>query len=61
MVWEQRGNWSKNTIGKICAELDIIHCVDPFVGDPVTPGFAYFRLHGLPAGEKNVSLYLHGG
>jgi uncharacterized protein YecE (DUF72 family) len=53
MVWEQRGNWSKNTIGKLCAELGIIHCVDPFAGDSVThASFAYFRLHGSPLGKR---------
>jgi uncharacterized protein YecE (DUF72 family) len=53
LVWEQRGDWSKNTIGKICVELDLIHCVDPFAGDPVTQtNFAYFRLHGSPPGKR---------
>ena len=53
MIWEQRGDWSKNIIGKLCAELDLIHCVDPFAGDPVTSaGFAYFRLHGSPPGKR---------
>ena len=52
-IWEQRGKWSKNTIRKLCAELDLIHCVDPFADDPLTPaGFAYFRLHGSPPGKR---------
>ena len=52
-IWEQRGGWSRNTIGKICAELGLIHCVDPFAAEPVTPaGLAYFRLHGSPPGKR---------
>ncbi len=53
MVWEQRGNWNKSTMEKLCEELDLIHGVDPFAEDPVTPaGFAYFRLHGSPPGKR---------
>jgi len=53
IIWEQRGGWNKNTIRKICEELDLIHCVDPFADEPVTPaGFAYFRLHGSPPGKR---------
>jgi uncharacterized protein YecE (DUF72 family) len=52
MVWEPRGKWNKNTIKKLCEELDLIHCVDPFADDSATPDFAYFRLHGSPPGKR---------
>ena len=52
MVWEQRGKWDRKTIEKLCEELELIHGVDPFAEDPVTAGFAYFRLHGSPPGKR---------
>ncbi len=53
MVWEQRGNWNKDTIGKLCAELGLVHCVDPFADDPVAQtDCTYFRLHGSPPGRR---------
>jgi uncharacterized protein YecE (DUF72 family) len=52
MVWEQRGKWDRKTIAKLCNELELIHGVDPFAEDPVTAGFAYFRLHGSPPGKR---------
>ena len=54
LVWEQRGKWSRRTIASVCAELGLIHGVDPFADDSVTAGsgFAYFRLHGAPPGKQ---------
>jgi uncharacterized protein YecE (DUF72 family) len=52
MVWEQRGKWDRKTIAKLCNALELIHSVDPFAEDPVTSGFAYFRLHGSPPGKR---------
>jgi uncharacterized protein YecE (DUF72 family) len=33
-------------VAELCADLNLIHCVDPFLQPPVTSGAAYFRLHG---------------
>jgi len=30
----------------LCKELGLVHAVDPFLSQTVTPGFIYFRLHG---------------
>ncbi len=54
VVWEQRGRWSRRTIARVCADLELVHGVDPFAEDSVTAssGFAYFRLHGTPPGKR---------
>ncbi len=53
MVWEPRGDWTRNTIMRICEELELIHCVDPFAAQPESgTGFGYFRLHGSPPGKR---------
>lgn len=46
LVWEPRGPWPDATVAELCAELDLVHGVDPFQRPPVTGGPAYFRLHG---------------
>lgn len=48
LAWEPRGGWGEEAIRRLCAELGLIHCVDPFLGPPLTPGVRYFRLHGGP-------------
>jgi uncharacterized protein YecE (DUF72 family) len=45
-IWEPRGLWPEDTIKKICEELKLIHCVDPFKNEPVSGVFTYLRLHG---------------
>jgi len=45
-VWEERGSWSKSTIKRLCKELNLIHCTDPFKKLPCWGDFYYFRLHG---------------
>ncbi len=55
-AWEPRGEWSEEAIKNLCADLNLVHCVDPYKCDPVhTPipsfkrgerGVFYFRLHG---------------
>lgn len=56
LVWETRGpDWFKpenfEALAKLLAKHDVVHCVDPFIGEPAyISDFAYFRLHGL--GEK---------
>jgi len=46
LAWEPRGDWPQDLVRDLCARLGLIHCVDPFAGDPVTGGVRYFRLHG---------------
>ncbi len=47
-AWEPRGEkWRDDQIRELCCELDLVHCVDPFVRPPVHGHPAYFRLHGL--------------
>lgn len=47
-VWEPRGKtWNDKTIEKICRDLDLWHCVDPFFKRTVTPERCYYRLHGI--------------
>jgi uncharacterized protein YecE (DUF72 family) len=46
MAWEPRGAWPPDLVRDLCARLSLIHCVDPFVADPVTTGVRYYRLHG---------------
>lgn len=45
-AWEPRGDWPANQIRSLCSELNLIHCVDPFLRLPVTGDPAYFRMHG---------------
>lgn len=54
-VWEPRGPWASHLIDKVCADLDLVHGVDPFAAEPVTAGLAYFRLHGSPPGPRAYS------
>ncbi|HEY8583471.1 MAG TPA: DUF72 domain-containing protein [Capillimicrobium sp.] len=53
LVWEPRGPWPAELVGDLCRELDLVHAVDPFVSETVTPGRAYFRLHGV-TGARHV-------
>ncbi len=46
-AWEPRGNWPAEVIVRLCEELDLIHCVDPFKNEPLFGDFQYFRLHGI--------------
>ncbi len=49
IAWEPRGNWINNpeSIKRVIEETNIIHCVDPFIMDPVTvERTIYLRLHG---------------
>ena len=52
-VWEPRGPWASHIVEKLCEDLGLVHCVDPFAGEPATSGLAYFRLHGSPPGPRN--------
>lgn len=46
-VWEPRGSWQPADVRALCEELGLVHCVDPFKAEPLTPGLRYFRLHGI--------------
>lgn len=47
LAWEPRGDdWKPELIRRLCAENNLIHCVDPFKGDPVYGDAIYWRLHG---------------
>ncbi|HZW02942.1 MAG TPA: DUF72 domain-containing protein [Anaerolineaceae bacterium] len=45
-AWEPRGDWPDDLIGELCKELNLIHCVDPFLHRPVHGAIRYYRVHG---------------
>jgi uncharacterized protein YecE (DUF72 family) len=46
-AWEPRGDdWSAGLIRDLCAENNLIHCVDPFQSEPAYGDALYWRLHG---------------
>lgn len=46
-AWEPRGtDWKVEQVRELCAELDLIHCVDPFLNLPAYGTPRYYRLHG---------------
>jgi uncharacterized protein YecE (DUF72 family) len=48
LCWEPRGEWQDKDIRRVCSDLDLVHCVDPFKSKPVHGRARYFRLHGRP-------------
>lgn len=52
-LWEPRGPWPPDVVRSLCRELDLVHVVDPFVSESVTPELIYFRLHGI-TGARHV-------
>lgn len=47
IAWEPRGDdWSADLIRGLCAENQLVHCVDPFQSLPVYGDSLYWRLHG---------------
>jgi uncharacterized protein YecE (DUF72 family) len=46
-AWEPRGDWPPELIRDLCAELDLVHVVDPLKQPPESEGLRYFRLHGV--------------
>ena len=52
-LWEPRGEWPRELIAELCAELDLAHVVDPLVERTVTPRRCYFRLHVRRGGRKS--------
>jgi uncharacterized protein YecE (DUF72 family) len=53
LLWEPRGAWPGELVAELCAEHDLVHVVDPFVAETVTPEQTYFRLHGI-TGARHV-------
>jgi uncharacterized protein YecE (DUF72 family) len=50
IVFEPRGEtWHNDLLRQLTTDLDLVHCVDPFLRNPVGCGLRYFRLHGRPA------------
>ena len=45
-AWEPRGPWEEDDVAGLCADLDLTHAVDPFLGAPAPGSTRYFRLHG---------------
>ncbi len=46
-LWEPRGDWPDALLAQLCGDLDLVHTVDPFLRDSVTPDLLYWRLHGI--------------
>ena len=46
-LWEPRGAWPDDLLVDVCRELNLVHTVDPFLRDSVTPELTYWRLHGI--------------
>lgn len=45
-IWEPRGQWNIDVIERICKDLNIYPCFDPFEGKIPHGDFIYLRLHG---------------
>ena len=54
-VWEPRGEWREERVASLCQELDLVHCVDPMKGRPLSGGLRYFRLYGGPGYRHTYS------
>jgi uncharacterized protein YecE (DUF72 family) len=47
-AWEPRGRWPGELVARLCRDLNLIHCVDPFVNEALWPReILYLRLHGV--------------
>ncbi|MDB4962765.1 MAG: hypothetical protein JWP01_2764 [Myxococcales bacterium] len=54
LMFEPRGKtWTKAIVAPLCAELGLVHVVDPLVHRTVTTGVRYYRLHGT-TGARHV-------
>ena len=53
LLWEPRGQWPTELLVELCAELDLVHVVDPMHTETVTPEQTYYRLHGT-TGARHV-------
>ena len=55
LMWEPRGPWPKQEVARLCAELALVHVVDPFVTEAQTHSPTYFRLHGVTGSRHTYS------
>ena len=47
LAWEPRGEaWTDDIVRELCAEYDLIHCVDTFEARSLHGAVKYWRLHG---------------
>ncbi|MBM3301772.1 MAG: DUF72 domain-containing protein, partial [Deltaproteobacteria bacterium] len=46
-AWEPRGVWPDELVLRLCEDLRLIHCVDPFQNEALIGDVDYFRLHGI--------------
>lgn len=46
LAWEPRGNWPPDLVSRLCQDLDLLHCIDPFTFDRGETCAPYWRLHG---------------
>jgi uncharacterized protein YecE (DUF72 family) len=46
LIWEPRGKWEREEVEKICIELGIVPCLDPFGEGSIRGDLMYIRLHG---------------
>ena len=53
LLWEPRGDWADALVAELCADLDLVHVVDPMQAETVTPEQTYYRLHGT-TGSRHV-------
>ena len=53
LLWEPRGPWPTSLVAELCAELGLVHVVDPMQAETVTPEQTYYRLHGT-TGMRHV-------
>ncbi|MDQ3189139.1 MAG: DUF72 domain-containing protein [Pseudomonadota bacterium] len=53
LMWEPRGSWSEGQVAQLCAELALVHVVDPFVTSAQTHSPTYLRLHGV-TGSRHI-------
>ena len=47
LLWEPRGKWPAEVVRDLCQDLGLVHVVDPFQSETVTPSAVYYRLHGI--------------
>jgi uncharacterized protein YecE (DUF72 family) len=45
-IWEPRGQWERLEAERLCTELGVIPCLDPFEGKRIKGELLYARLHG---------------
>lgn len=53
LLWEPRGEWPAALLAELCADLGLVHVVDPMQTETVTPEATYYRLHGT-TGARHV-------